>query len=140
MSSERQASSFVHFPRHDRSETEPLLKSSGERARWSPRRLSTRLVAGSLVLVIAMCVVPIATVGWMRQATVLGDTESQQKPVPRSRFCVAHAAYGSEYKTIAEVSAITKRRYAEMHGYRFLQYLSNRYVSERTSRDVSLNK
>lgn len=75
-----------------------------------------------------MCVVPIATVGWARQATVLGDKDRHQKAAPRSRFCVAHAAYGSEYKTIAQVSALTKRRYAKMHGYRFLQYLSDRYA------------
>ncbi|KAJ8600220.1 hypothetical protein CTAYLR_001939 [Chrysophaeum taylorii] len=52
------------------------------------------------------------------------SSEKKKKEARRSRFCVAHAAYGSEYSSMAKISAVTKRRYAQLHGYRFLEFVA----------------
>lgn len=99
----------------DRPEESRSLLAKKRRPAW--RRL------GALAVVGGIGVVPLATRRRVHAPT--GSAELSSRRTGRSEFCIAHAAYGEEYKTIAAVSAVTKRRYAELHGYRFLQYLSS---------------
>ncbi|KAJ8609633.1 hypothetical protein CTAYLR_006270 [Chrysophaeum taylorii] len=81
------------------------------------------IFVGSLAIVGTMCAVPLATIGWLRYRET--QTKLPEEGRTRSKFCIAHAAYGPEYVSVAKVAAVTKRRYAERHGYRFVEYVSN---------------
>ena len=94
--------------------------SSSQRRRWVR---TGALVVSGLAIVGSMGVVPLTTVAYLKQrSSSLTTTTTTTK---RSKFCVAHAAYGEDYKSIAAVTAVTKQRYAKLHGYRFLEYVSD---------------
>ena len=64
-----------------------------------------------------------------KESLVFEDSkeESSSKEVEdsRTKFCVAHGAYGENYKSIAALSARTKAKYADLHGYRFVEFIGD---------------
>lgn len=103
-------------------ETAPLLSAKRDTKR--PAGGTRLLFATSAILVcVTLCVIPLI-VASLTSPDRNGKKHNSSSP-SRSQFCVAHAAYGTEFRSIAEVSAVTKRRYAEMHGYQFLEYISD---------------
>uniref|UniRef100_A0A7S3JWD9 Nucleotide-diphospho-sugar transferase domain-containing protein n=1 Tax=Aureoumbra lagunensis TaxID=44058 RepID=A0A7S3JWD9_9STRA len=106
-------------------ERHPLLKGRpSQLASWG--RLSMFASTIIIIVVTAFCLTSPTTSTWIR-GTRLIDTKTIPSDLgpERSKFCVAHAAYGSEYKQIAAMSAVTKKHYADLHGYKFLQYIGD---------------
>lgn len=88
-----------------------------------PSRGWTRIglvMAAALGIAGTLCVVPFAA----RAAFRRHETSAVEK-TNRSRFCIAQAAYGDEYVSMAAVTSVSKQRYAALHGYRYLEYAAS---------------